>query len=58
MFEKYYDPDDRENYWADIEPKTTKNLQKIFTDEIITKDEFDTVESVVKIWSDEKEKTN
>lgn len=58
MFEKYYDPDDRENYWADTEPKTTKNLQKILTDEIITKDEFDTVESVVKIWSDEKEKTN
>lgn len=52
IFEKFYDPDDRENYWADTEPKTTKNLHSAINDGITTKDEFDIFESSIKNWSD------
>jgi hypothetical protein len=50
--EKFYDPEDRANYWADTEPKTTKNLQQVMNDGITTKDEFDIFESSIKTWSD------
>lgn len=52
IFEKYYDPDDRENYWADTEPKSTKNLHAAIMQGITTKDELDIIESSLKIWHD------
>lgn len=58
IFEKYYDPDDRENYWADTEPKITKNLQKAILGGISTKDENEIIKSMIKTWTDEKKETD
>lgn len=54
IFEKYYDPDDRENYWADTEPKSksVKDIQTIMAEGITTKDELDVIEQSLKHWHD------
>lgn len=52
IFEKYYDPEDRENYWADTEPKSVKNLQSVMMEGITTKDELDMIEASLKTWND------
>ena len=52
IFEKYYDPDDRENSWMDTEPKSIQNLQKAIMHGITTKDELDIIESSPKTWHD------
>jgi hypothetical protein len=54
IFEKFYDPDDRENSWADTEPKnkSVKDIQAIISDGITTKDELDMIEESLKYWND------
>lgn len=48
IFEKFYDPDDSENYWADMEPKTTKNLYSALTAGLSTKNESEILKELIK----------
>lgn len=53
IFEKYYDPDDRENSWADTEPKTkmSKDIGSLIG-KTETKNQIDSIEDSLKNWHD------
>ncbi len=53
IFEKFFDPEDRE-YWADTEPKSksVKDVQQILKEGITTKDELDMIEESLRFWNE------
>jgi hypothetical protein len=54
MYERFYDPEDRENSWVDTEPvgKSIKEIHTAISGDIKTKDELDVIESSLRLWSE------